>query len=132
MHYNPQFLSLPAPYRSAWKRSLTWLLIVALVLLDVPLPGPHTTVATAEAHGNAARIFTIDPSCANPLDLASITGNGFETHNVKSKYPPAKPEALACDPLKAGTRGGVLRSQSVHWRRARRPGCLLGSSHTRA
>src|SRR5262245_48296105 len=37
---------------------------------------------TAEA-ANAARIFTIDPSCAGPGDLVSIMGNGFGAQNLK-------------------------------------------------
>ncbi len=81
--YNPQTFTLLAPRRSLWQRSLTWLLIVALVLLDVPLPGPGTTVATVDAHGQASRIFTIEPSCAQPGDTVFITGNGFGAHNVE-------------------------------------------------
>jgi len=37
---------------------------------------------TAEA-ANAARIFTIDPSCAGPGDTVRITGNGFGAQNVR-------------------------------------------------
>lgn len=36
-----------------------------------------------QAHGNAARIFTIAPSCAQPGDTVTITGNGFGAHNVE-------------------------------------------------
>jgi hypothetical protein len=36
----------------------------------------------AEA-ANAARIFTIDPSCAGSGDTVRITGNGFGAHNVR-------------------------------------------------
>jgi RHS repeat-associated protein len=82
-HYNPQTLTLLAPQRSRWQRSLTWLLIVTLVLLDVPLPGPRTTVTPAHAHGQASRIFTIEPSCAQPGDTVTITGNGFGAENVE-------------------------------------------------
>jgi len=32
---------------------------------------------------NAARIFTIDPSCAGPGDTVQITGNGFGAQNVR-------------------------------------------------
>lgn len=37
----------------------------------------------ADAHGNAARIFTIAPSGANPGDTVQITGNDFGTENVQ-------------------------------------------------
>ena len=40
----------------------------------------------AEAHGNAARIFTIDPSCAGPGDTVLITGNGFGAHGYGVRF----------------------------------------------
>ena len=63
----------------------TILLPLIPLLLDVQLLllGPHTTIPTVEAHGNAARIFTIAPSCAGPGDTVQITGNGFGAHNVR-------------------------------------------------
>jgi hypothetical protein len=36
-----------------------------------------------QAHGQASRTYTIDPSCANPGSLVSITGNGFGAENVE-------------------------------------------------
>ena len=63
----------------------TILLPLIPLLLDVQLLllGPHTTIPAVEAHGNAARIFTIAPSCAGPGDTVQITGNGFGAHNVR-------------------------------------------------
>lgn len=45
--YNPQPLTLPAPRRSPWQRGLTWLLIVTLVLLDLPIPTSRASSFTA-------------------------------------------------------------------------------------
>ncbi len=67
--HQPQPLTLPAPCRSIWKRSLTWLLNVMLVLLDVPLPtsrassftalGPEDFVRSTGAPVQETRTFTI-------------------------------------------------------------------------
>ncbi|MBM4256908.1 MAG: hypothetical protein FJ147_13550 [Deltaproteobacteria bacterium] len=57
--------------------SLAWLRPVVTTLTQ--WIGQHD----AEAHGSAARIFTIAPSCANPGDAVVITGNGFGAHNVR-------------------------------------------------
>jgi len=75
--YNPQFLSLPAPSRSAWQRSLTWLLIVALVLLDVPLPAPRAQPGTAYAANGPCPICEGEPLVVNTalaLDAANLAG----------------------------------------------------------
>ncbi len=62
----------PAPYRSPWQRSLTWVLVVTLVLLDVPIPtsrassftafGPEDFVRSTGAPVQETRTFTV----ANP------------------------------------------------------------------
>lgn len=90
-------------FRSPLGKRFTRLLIVLLTLQGWPLPevsrSSHglwpafvqkllTTAHNwwghelAEALPNAARIFTIAPSCAGPGDVVTITGNGFGADNM--------------------------------------------------
>lgn len=67
--------------------SLTWL--ASVVPSSLPVPRSLSTLTTqwlgqqtAQAHGQASRIFTIEPSCAQPGDTVTITGNGFGALNM--------------------------------------------------
>jgi PKD repeat protein len=63
--------------------SILILFLPPLLVVQLPLPDSYTTIPVVEAHGSAARIFTIVPPCAGPGDTVQITGNGFGAHNIQ-------------------------------------------------